>query len=85
MSIEEPTTEAELARRIDGAADEEHAIRSRSHGSMTDADRTRLAELQVERDRLYDLKRQREARRDAGEDPAAAHERSTGVVEGYRQ
>lgn len=85
MTSGEPGTDAEIAQRIDANADEVHAIRNRAHGGMSDADRARLQELEVERDRLYDLKRQRQGRRDAGEDPGGAHERAAGTVENYRQ
>ncbi|GAA4836828.1 hypothetical protein GCM10023201_27190 [Actinomycetospora corticicola] len=82
---DEPRTDAELARAIDENAEAEHALRSASHGGLDDADADRLRELQVERDRLFDLKRQRQAQRDAGEDPGEAHERDARTVEGYRQ
>jgi hypothetical protein len=85
MTSEEPRTEAEIAERIDANAAEEHEIRNRSHGGMADEDAERLATLQVERDRLFDLKRQRQGRRDAGEDEGEAHERPASVVENYRQ
>ncbi|MCD2192177.1 DUF2630 family protein [Actinomycetospora endophytica] len=85
MTSDEPRTDAEIAERIDANAAEEHEIRNRSHGGMSDEDVARLRTLEVERDRLYDLKRLRQGRRDAGEDPGEAHERSANVVEGYRQ
>jgi hypothetical protein len=83
MTEDEPRTDAEIAGRIAELAAEEHRIRN--DGDIGDAERARLGELDVELDRLYDLKRQRRGRRDAGEDPAQAHERPPGVVEGYRQ
>ncbi|GLZ56304.1 DUF2630 family protein [Actinomycetospora sp. NBRC 106378] len=82
---DEPRTDAELARAIDENAEAEHALRNGSHGGLGEEDTRRLHELQVERDRLYDLKRQRQAQRDAGQDPGEAHERDAGTVEGYRQ
>ena len=85
MTSDEPRTDAEIAERIDANAAEEHEIRNRSHGAMSDDDADRLRALQIERDRLFDLKRLRQGRRDAGEDPGAAHERAADVVEGYRQ
>jgi hypothetical protein len=83
MTSDEPHSDAEIAQRIAAAATEEHDIRRR--GAPGDADLARLRELDVELDRLYDLKRQRRGRRDAGEDPGDATERPAGVVEGYRQ
>jgi hypothetical protein len=50
---------------------------------VTDEDRARLAALEVSLDRVWDLLRQRQARRDAGIDPAQAEERSANTVEGY--
>ncbi|HEY3111813.1 MAG TPA: DUF2630 family protein [Chloroflexota bacterium] len=41
--------------------------------------------LQVEVDRLWDLLRQRRARRHAGVDPDGARLRSAAIVEGYKQ
>ena len=44
-----------------------------------------MGELSVQLDRYWDLLRQRDARRRAGQDPDDAQERSADVVEGYRQ
>jgi hypothetical protein len=44
-----------------------------------------LDEVNVALDRYWDLLRQRRARRDAGQDPAAAQIRSADTVEHYRQ
>jgi Protein of unknown function (DUF2630) len=85
VTDDEPRTDAEIAERIDANAKEEHEIRARSHGGLSDDDLARLRTLEIERDRLYDLKRQRQGRRDAGEDEAEAHERDAGTVENYRQ
>ncbi len=85
VTDKEPRTEAEIAQLIDANAAEEHEIRNRSHGGMSEEDAARLRELQIERDRLFDLKRLRQGRRDAGEDPSEAHERPAEVVENYRQ
>ena len=85
VTSDEPRTDAEIAERIDANAAEEHEIRNRSHGGVSEDDLARLRALEVERDRLYDLKRERQGRRDAGEDPGEAHERSADVVEGYWQ
>ena len=45
----------------------------------------RLAAVDVEIDRLWDLIRQRRARWRAGEDPDGASLRPAGTVEGYQQ
>ena len=44
-----------------------------------------LEEIRVELDRLWDLKRQRQALADAGESPALASERDADTVEDYEQ
>ncbi len=46
------------------------------------ADRTRLEEVRIELERLWDLLRQRRALRAAGRDPEDAQLRSAGAVEG---
>ena len=45
----------------------------------------RLGQVDVEIDQLWDLIRQRRARRRAGEDPDGASLRPAGTVEGYQQ
>lgn len=72
--IEALETERLKLREREGADD----------GSL-DADRSRLEEIRVELDRLWDLRRQRTALRDAGLDPDEAVERSADEVEHYRQ
>lgn len=78
--------DSELHQRIDELVAEEHALERAHIGkALTDSERQRLAELAVQLDRYWDLLRQRDARRRAGQDPDAAEQRSAGVVEGYRQ
>ena len=78
--------DAELHHRINELVEEEHRL-ERSHAGrrITDAERARLDALGVELDRTWDLLRRREARRGAGQDPDAEHERPADVVEEYRQ
>jgi hypothetical protein len=52
---------------------------------MSSDDHARLRALEVQLDQLWDLLRQRRARRAAGLDPDLAIERDAGTVEGYRQ
>ena len=75
----------DLHTRIDEMVAEEHALRRAADGGngLTDAERTRLHELELSLDKAWDLVRQRQARRDAGQDPDAAAERPAGTVEGY--
>jgi len=72
--------------RIEALVAEEHELRRRREDGDIDADdeRRRLAELEVELDRAWDLLRQRRARRAAGQDPDQAAERSGDTVEHYR-
>ena len=75
----------ELHTRIDEMVAEEQALRRAADGGngLTDAERDRLHELELSLDRTWDLVRQRQARRDAGQDPDSARERPAGTVEGY--
>lgn len=72
--IDRLENEREEVRRREGASDPNLA-----------QDRDRLEEIRLELDQLWDLVRQRQALRDAGEDPNKAHERSPGTVENYWQ
>ena len=76
----------DLRHRITELVDEEHAL-ERSHvGTPLSAEeKARLDRIQVDLDRCWDLLRQRDARRAAGQDPAEASTRDASVVENYRQ
>jgi Protein of unknown function (DUF2630) len=77
----------EIIEHIDRLVDEEHAL-ERAHGegkSLSVDEKARLRALEVQLDQLWDLLRQRRARRDAGLDPDEAAERDPSTVEGYRQ
>lgn len=77
----------DIIRHIDQLVDEEHAL-ERAHGegrSLSAEERARLQALEVQLDQLWDLLRQRRARRAAGLDPDGAQERDPSTVEGYRQ
>lgn len=65
---------------------EEHELRSRheASSSLTDDERARLTRLEQHLDQLWDLLRQRRARREAGQDVSDTAERPPGVVENYR-
>lgn len=69
---------------INALADEEQKLRQKeADGSASDADRERVAQIEVELDKCWDLLRQRRARREFELDPEFASERSAPVVEGY--
>ncbi|MBV9439644.1 MAG: DUF2630 family protein [Candidatus Eremiobacteraeota bacterium] len=74
----------ELHRRIEGLVAEEHGLFEKG-GARSENERRRLAEINVQLDRLWDLLRQRRAREEFGQDPNVAHERSPEVVERYLQ
>ena len=62
---------------------EEHRLHQQ--GKLPQADRKRLAEVQIELDQCWDLLRQRRALRDVGLDPEDAQVRPPQVVENYEQ
>lgn len=74
----------ELHQRIEGLVGEEHALLEKG-GEVSAAERERLAAINVQLDRLWDLLRQRRAREEFGQDPGSAHERSAETVEKYLQ
>ena len=66
--------------------EEERLYAAAGNGNGIDADaRDRLRAINVELDRAYDLLHQRQAKRNAGEDPLEAEARSADVVEHYEQ
>lgn len=71
---------------ISKLSDEEHELREREgHGGLSEADRLRLAAVELQLDRYWDLLRQRRARRNAGLDPDEAAPRDIDTVEHYEQ
>jgi uncharacterized protein DUF2630 len=72
--------------RIDELIAEEHQLRAKAVGvpGLSDAERTRLSELEVRLDQCWDLLRQRRAKAEFGQDPDAAHTRPADEVEHYR-
>jgi hypothetical protein len=62
---------------------EEGAAAETGHDDLIKRDAARLAAIKVELDQLWDLLRQREAKRRAGEDPDSAQLRAQGTVEDY--
>lgn len=77
----------EILREITAmTADEHDLLHQGERSGGLDADQhARLAELKTEIDRLWDLLRQRRARRHAGLNPEGARERSGDIVENYKQ
>lgn len=72
-----------VRERIQELVKEEHRLYE--EGPMSDEERRRLADVEVELDQCWDLLRQRRALRETGQDPSQAHVRPPEVVENYEQ
>lgn len=73
------TSDADILGQIKALVDEER------HLSSGAANHERREQIERQLDQCWDLLRQRQARRDAGQDPDGAHPRPIGEVEGYLQ
>jgi len=73
--------DADIYQQIKTLVEEEHAL---DRGGEPHA-QERRASLEEQLDQLWDLLRQRQARRQAGEDPSDAHARPISEVENYLQ
>jgi hypothetical protein len=85
-ALQMPTDE-QIESQIEALESERERLRQKE-GTIDptlDEDAARLEEIRVDLDRLWDLLRQRRARRSAGEDPDLASERSAETVEKYWQ
>jgi hypothetical protein len=72
----------DLHRQISDLIAAEHRLRD---GSMDDDGRRELADIETRLDQAWDLLRQRDARRENGEDPEQARLRPASEVESYLQ
>jgi hypothetical protein len=76
----------EIVERINQLAAEEQRLEEAHVGEgLSDDELTRKRELEITLDEMWDLLRQRRAKRNAGQDPETAEQRSAGTVEGYLQ
>jgi hypothetical protein len=76
----------EIVARIDALAAEEQRLEEAHVGEGLSGDELkRKQELEVTLDQLWDMLRQRRAKRHAGQNPDAAEIRSADTVEGYLQ
>jgi hypothetical protein len=75
--------DSEIRSRIEALVEEERQLRE--GGEHTDAQRARLQQIEEDRDQLWDLLRQRDAKRQYGQDPDEASPRPEQQVEGYLQ
>ena len=71
-------TDEDIFSRIKALVDEEHSLAG-------DGSAERRQQLEEQLDQCWDLLRQRQARREAGADPAGASPRPVQQVEGYLQ
>ena len=74
-------TDQPILHHIELLVAEEQELRQ--HAAPKEADQERLAKLEVELDRCWDLLRQRRALREFGRDQSEAHLRPASVVEKY--
>jgi hypothetical protein len=81
------TTDGDVEAQIEQLESERESLQGDESAGMGAEHRhaNRLEEIRVELDRLWDLRRQRQALRDAGEPADLASERDAGTVEGYEQ
>jgi hypothetical protein len=79
------TTDRAIHAQISDLVNQERELRTKlqEHEIAPEDERARLQDLEVQLDQCWDLLRQRQALRDAGEDPTAASVRPAGEVEGY--
>lgn len=74
-----------VARITELAAEEQRLEEAHVGEGLSDDELKRKRDLEVTLDQLWDMLRQRRAKRRAGQDPDEATERSVGTVEGYLQ
>ncbi len=74
-----------IRQHISDLVNEEHTLRDRlGKGEITAGEEhSRLRDVEIELDQCWDLLRQRDAKREFGEDPRSAEVRSARTVEGY--
>jgi len=76
----------EILAQINKLAEEEQRLEEGHVGDgLSDEEHERLHAIEVTLDQLWDVLRQRRAKRNAGRDPEDAQARSAGVVESYLQ
>lgn len=79
----ESTTDQSILKKIEGLVHEEQHLYGKAE--LADHDQVRLAAIKIELDQAWDLLRQRDARREFGQDPNDAKLRPAAVVERYEQ
>lgn len=79
---EQGMNDSDIRAAIADLVAQEHRLRQ---GPVDEAGRAQLARIEEHLDQAWDLLRQRQALRDASDDPGRARERPSGEVEGYLQ
>jgi Protein of unknown function (DUF2630) len=77
------TSDESILAKIQGLVHEEQRLYGQD--GLSDHDQVRLERIKVELDQCWDLLRQRDARREFGQDPDRAKVRPASVVEHYKQ
>ncbi|MDX6287089.1 MAG: hypothetical protein QOG53_2574 [Frankiales bacterium] len=77
------TEDEDIFARIKELVNEEHGLANSGDDAGDRVERRRRLEEQL--DQCWDLLRQRQARREFGEDPSGAEARPVSEVEGYQQ
>ncbi|MGY1845451.1 DUF2630 family protein [Modestobacter sp. SYSU DS0875] len=80
---DEHLDDKQIHDRIHALAEEERQLRE--SGDHTPEQRARLTQIEQDRDQLWDLQRQRDAKRQYDEDPDEAQPRPEPQVENYLQ
>ena len=83
IDMAESTTDHSILKKIEGLVHEEQHLYGK--GELADHDQVRLEAIKIELDQCWDLLRQRDARREFGQDPNEAKVRPPFVVERYKQ
>ena len=77
------TSDQSISATIQRLVHEEQRLYGQN--ALSDHDQVRLEDIKVELDQCWDLLRQRDARREFGQDPDGAKVRPASVVERYKQ
>ena len=77
------TSDESILAKIQGLVHEEQHLYGQE--ALSDHDQVRLEEIKIQLDQCWDLLRQRDARREFGQDPNGAQVRPASVVERYKQ
>ena len=78
-------TDASIHHQITELVEQEHQLRATLAAAAATSDRAALRQVEESLDQCWDLLRQRDARRDVGENPDEAKARPVSEVEGYLQ